>query len=186
MRMPSASPGQPCCQDSLHSLHTSWAAPESDSHTPIPWLSLGTHQEQDIRESSQCQSLFDKAHLSKAQAELGVRVNSLKSPFYQLQKPTSCYQQKDLFQLLAYKVTYIFPHLLLSNDAVKLQGDRVCCYDLGATCPSPSCLLECFQYTALLPPSHLTWSWAERHIRLLSLNKQLCRARGSSLSGSLQ
>lgn len=116
----------------------------------------------------------------------GVRVNSLKSPFYQLQKPTSCYQQKDLFQLFAYKVTYIFPHLFLSTDAVKLQGDRVCFYDLGAICPSPSYLLECFQYTALLPPSHLTWSWAERLIRLLSLNRQLCRARGSSLSGSLQ
>ena len=44
---------------------------ESDSHTPIPWLSPGTHQEQDIRESSLCQSLFDRAHLSKAQAEPG-------------------------------------------------------------------------------------------------------------------
>ena len=95
-------------------------------------------------------------------------------------------QKEDLFQLFAYKVTYIFPHLFLSMDAVKLQGDRVCFYDLGAICPSPSYLLECFQYTALLPPSHLTWSWAERLIRLLSLNRQLCRARGSSLSGSLQ
>lgn len=85
----------------------------------------------------------------------GVRVNSLKSPFYQLQKPTSCYQQKDLFQLFAYKVTYIFPHLFLSTDAVKLQGDRVCFYDLGAICPSPSYLLECFQVhstPSTLPP----------------------------------
>ena len=73
----------------------------------------------------------------KLKQSWGVRVNSLKSPFYQLQKPTSCYQQKDLFQLFAYQVTYIFPHLFLSKDAVKLQGDRVCFYDLGAICPSP-------------------------------------------------
>lgn len=44
---------------------------ESGTHAPIPWLSPGTHQEQDIREGSQCQSLFDRTHLSKAQAELG-------------------------------------------------------------------------------------------------------------------
>ena len=44
---------------------------ESGTHAPIPWLSPGTHQEQDIREGSQCQSLFDRACLSKAEAELG-------------------------------------------------------------------------------------------------------------------
>lgn len=50
-------------------------------------------------------------------------MDSPKSPFCQLQKPTSCYQQ-DLFQVSAYQVTYILPHLLLCKDAVKLQGGR--------------------------------------------------------------
>lgn len=84
------------------------------------------------------------------------KADSLKSPLLStIEILPLCYQQKDLFQVSACKVTYILPHPLLSKGAVTLHGAGAGSEILGLYAPPPPTFARVLPTHSTPPPPNL-------------------------------